>query len=467
MFKQAQSFFFTPQDRHPSRWRPAYGAIQLGFLAGACGLLGRDLLILFTVDDWWLIIATELAFAIVIALDCLIHTFGYASTGLVLACIGGVGSATGFIILTGWQTAFYLWYVNLAVLILAVPLRFWFKWLIAFCFIGLYCLIYILFSEHTPIVDVPRLTVQILALSNIFGALLILGLPVVIYSGQLESQKQLATTAKLELDEKHQDLISSLNYAARMQRTILTSEEAVQDVFPGSYIFWRPQHIVGGDAYFLRRRISGKGAMFGVYDCTGHGVPGAFMTLLAERALDAGVEASRHKRQNPNRAGDILSHVDEFIRTVVNSESIESSNDGMDAFLLDFRPGEKSYYASANFKVFMQTERGFTELESDEASIGYRLETGETSPSYKTLPLDLSQAISLVIVSDGILDQKGGAKGLSLGRRRLKNLLEQSVKEDTGSKVLDGDYLMRAIHKYQGDEEQRDDMTLIVLSLRG
>ena len=68
----------------------------------------------------------------------------------------------------------------------------------------------------------------------------------------------------------------------------------------------------------------------------------------------------------------------------------------------------------------MQTEWGFTELESDEASIGYRLETGETSPSYKTLPLDLSQAISLVIVSDGILDQKGGAKGLSLGRRRLK-----------------------------------------------
>ena len=195
-----------------------------------------------------------------------------------------------------------------------------------------------------------------------------------------------------------------------MQRTILTSEEAVQDVFLGSYIFWRPQHIVGGDAYFLRRRISGKDAMFGVYDCTGHGVPGAFMTLLAERAPNAGVQASRHKRQNPNRAGEILSHVYGFIRTVVNAESIESSNDGMDAFLLDFRLGEKSYYASANFKVFVQTRRGFKELESDEASICYRPETGKTSPSYRTLPLDLSQAISLVIVSDGILDQKGGLR---------------------------------------------------------
>ena len=467
MFKQVQSFFFTPHHRHPEHWQAAFIAIQMGFLAGAFGLLGRDLLILFTVDDWWLIIVTELAFAVVIALGCVIHTFGYASTGVVLACIGGVGTATGFIILTGWQTAFYLWYVNLAGLILAVPLRFWFKWSIAFCFIGLYCLIYIMFSEHTSILNVPGLTVQILALSNIFGTLLILGLPLVMYSGELERQKQLATTAKTELDEKHQDLISSLNYAARMQRTILTSEEAVQDVFPGSYVFWRPQHIVGGDAYFLRRRASGPGAMFGVYDCTGHGVPGAFMTLLAERALDAGVKASSHKRKNPNRAGEILSHVDDFIRTVVNADPLASSNDGMDAFLLDFRPGEKSFYAAANFKVFMQTRRGFTELESDEASIGYRLETVETSPSYKTFPLDLSHAISLVIVSDGILDQKGGAKGLSLGRRRLKNLLDQSVKEDTGSAVLDGDYLMRAIHEYQGDEQQRDDMTLIVLSLRG
>ena len=90
---------------------------------------------------------------------------------------------------------------------------------------------------------------QTLALSNIFGALLILDLPVVFYSGQLERQKQLATAAKTELDEKHLDLISSLNYAARIQRMMLTSEEAVQDVFPSSYIFWRPQNIVSGDAF--------------------------------------------------------------------------------------------------------------------------------------------------------------------------------------------------------------------------
>lgn len=285
-------------------------------------------------------------------------------------------------------------------------------------------------------------------------------------ANQLERQKKLANDAKSELEEKHRDLISSLNYAARIQRTILPSEQAVQQVFPGSFIFWRPQNIVGGDAYFMRSSGPQGGAMFGVYDCTGHGVPGAFMTLLAERALDAGVETSKDHEDSPSRAGGILTHVDEFIRAEVNANDKASSNDGMDAFLLDYRPGETSFYAAANFKVFVQTGDSFTELESDEASIGYRTESGEAPPSYRTSPLDLSQATSLVIVSDGILDQKGGAKGLSLGRRRLKGLLEEAVTEDAGVTRLDGAGLMEAIEQYQGDEEQRDDMTLIILSLQ-
>ena len=79
--------------------------------------------------------------------------------------------------------------------------------------------------------------------------------------------------------------------------------------------------------------------------------------------------------------------------------------------------------------------------------------------------LDLSDTESLVIVSDGILDQKGGAKGLSLGRRRLLNLLEGAIIKDSSPPRLDGAHLMSSIEDYQGDEEQRDDMTLIVLSL--
>ena len=145
-------------------------------------------------------------------------------------------------------------------------------------------------------------------------------------ANQLERQKKFANEAKAELEEKHRNLISSLNYAARIQSAILPSEDAVEQAFPGSFIFWQPQHIVGGDAYFMRRNVNESGAIFGVYDCTGHGVPGAFMTLLAERALDAGVEASRPDNGNRerNRAGTILYYVDGFIRAEVNSDSRSS-----------------------------------------------------------------------------------------------------------------------------------------------
>lgn len=286
-------------------------------------------------------------------------------------------------------------------------------------------------------------------------------------ANQLERQKKLANEAKAELEEKHRNLISSLNYAARIQSAILPSEDAVQQAFPGSFIFWRPQNIVGGDAYFMRRNVDESGVIFGVYDCTGHGVPGAFMTLLAERALDAGVEASRPDNgiRERNRAGTILSYVDGFIRAEVNSDSRSSSNDGMDAFLLDYRPGQPSFYAAANFKVFAQLDDGFAELDSDEASIGYRREDGDPAPTYQTRKLGLSKAHCLVIVSDGILDQKGGPKGLSLGRRRLKMMLEQALVGAAGSSRLDSARLMAAIEEYQGEHEQRDDMTLIVLAL--
>ncbi len=189
------------------------------------------------------------------------------------------------------------------------------------------------------------------------------------------------------------------------------------------------------------------------------------MTLLAERALDAGVEASGSESNSQDRAGAILRYVDEFIRAEVNANDGTSSNDGMDAFLLDYRPGETSFYASANFKVFAQVDDGFTELESDESSIGYRMEPGEDRAVFKTRALDLSVTKSLVIVSDGILDQKGGVKGLSLGRRRLLRMLQDATVKDNGLPRLDGARLMAAIEDYQGDEEQRDDMTLIVLSL--
>lgn len=181
---------FTPQPRHPKEWKPAFLAMQLGFIAGGFGLLGRDLLIFLSVENWTPIIGFELLFASIIGVGFVLHTFGFAATGVVIACVAGVASATCFIVLTGWATSFYLWYVNLAVLTLAVPIRGWTKWSIAISFIAVYSLAYLFLSESAAVIEIPTLTEQILAVSNIVGALLILGLPMGLYSKFLVEERE-------------------------------------------------------------------------------------------------------------------------------------------------------------------------------------------------------------------------------------------------------------------------------------
>jgi class 3 adenylate cyclase len=180
----------VPQPRHPKEWRPAFLAMQLGFIAGGFGLLGRDLLIFLSVENWVPIIGWELLFASIIGAGFILHTIGFAAIGVVIACVAGVASATCFIVLTGWATAFYLWYVNLAVLILAVPIRGWIKWSIAISFIAVYSTAYLLLAEIAAVIEIPTLTKQILGVSNIVGALLILGLPMGLYSKFLIAERE-------------------------------------------------------------------------------------------------------------------------------------------------------------------------------------------------------------------------------------------------------------------------------------
>ena len=163
--------------------------MQLGFIAGGFGLLGRDLLIITTVDAWNIIIFSELFFGIFIALGFLLHTLGFAQWGIILSCVAGIGSATAFNFLIGWSTFFHLWYINLAILIIAVPLKIWLKLSLALSFIGIYCLFYLLFSESKPIFEIPSITENILGLSNIFGSLLVLGMPMGMYSLYLEKER--------------------------------------------------------------------------------------------------------------------------------------------------------------------------------------------------------------------------------------------------------------------------------------
>ncbi len=112
MFKYIKKLIFTPSTRYPENWKPAYIAMQLGFIAGSFGLLGRDLIIILTVENWNLIVFSELFFSSFICIGFILHTIGFAQIGVIISCFAGISSATAFNFLLGWSTFFHLWYIN-------------------------------------------------------------------------------------------------------------------------------------------------------------------------------------------------------------------------------------------------------------------------------------------------------------------------------------------------------------------
>ena len=179
----------VPPLRYPEKWKPAFLAMQLGFIAGGVGLIGRDFLFYLTIQNWEPLVLSELFFASFIAFGFILHTLGFAKFGVILSCIAGVGSATAFIFLIGWNSFFHLWYINLAILIIAVPLDIRLKAFLALVFISIYSYMFISFSEMEPLNKINDLTESIIGVSNIVGSLLVLGLPMGMYSIFLEQER--------------------------------------------------------------------------------------------------------------------------------------------------------------------------------------------------------------------------------------------------------------------------------------
>ncbi len=190
MLATVTNFLFQAKTGYPDSWKPAFLAMQLGFLAGALAVVIRISVLLFTVDEWQQIIFWEITFATVVGVGFLLHTTGRAEVGVLLACLGGVGSATAYILLLGWDVYFHIWYLNLAILLIAVPLRGWIKWSWASAFLLIDVLMFLFVSESQPLISATPGVIQFLGVSNILGSLFLLGLPMAMYSHFLVLERE-------------------------------------------------------------------------------------------------------------------------------------------------------------------------------------------------------------------------------------------------------------------------------------
>ncbi|MBT6095662.1 MAG: PAS domain S-box protein [Rhodospirillaceae bacterium] len=257
--------------------------------------------------------------------------------------------------------------------------------------------------------------------------------------------------AENDLAKAHLLITESLGYASRIQRSLLPPAPILNEILKDHFVVWDPKDIVGGDMVWLR--VVENGFIIAVADCTGHGAPGAFMTMIATGALDQAL--SEHPEASP---ADILRRMHQIVQASLSQDSADGeSDDGLELGMCLVRPGADTItFAGARFSLFRIDSGEIEEIKGDRTGMGYRGMPTERSFENKVVPV-LSDSI-FYMWSDGLVDQVGGLKRRSFGKRRVLKVLKDYHKMSMADQRA---RIIRDFEEYHHGESRRDDLTLI------
>ena len=263
--------------------------------------------------------------------------------------------------------------------------------------------------------------------------------------GVIEAQKQEVDQAYDALEEKNQEIMDSISYAKRIQNAILPPAKLVKEYLPQSFILYKPKDIVAGDFYWMEPQ-QGK-ALFAAADCTGHGVPGAMVSVVCNNGLNRSV-----REFGLTEPGQILDKTREIvIQEFAKSE--EDVKDGMDIALCALN-GNKLKYAGAHNPLWIIRNGEVLETKANKQPIG----KFDNQIPYTTHSFDLEKGDTFYIFSDGYVDQFGGEKGKKFKSKAFRNLL-LSIQDKTMEEQRVS--IDEAFETWRGNLEQIDDVCVI------
>ncbi|WP_194722962.1 biofilm regulation protein phosphatase SiaA [Noviherbaspirillum malthae] len=257
--------------------------------------------------------------------------------------------------------------------------------------------------------------------------------------------------ANRDMSVAHKKISDSISYASLIQRAILPDRELDAALGDDHFVLWRPRDVVGGD-FYVYRQVEG-GCLIGIVDCAGHGVPGAFMTMLARAAVDKAVdEVGAHD------PAAILARTDRIVRSMLNSGGSQRDIATiMDAGLVhvDFA-SRRAVFAGAKISLYW-SEGG--EGEDVESAKGGRRSLGDRQQGeYANQTVDLLPSRTFYLTTDGFLDQAGGDKGFGFGNARFIDMLRQHASRPLAEQ---SEAFASTLAAYQGGHAQRDDITVV------
>ncbi|MCK6641749.1 MAG: serine/threonine-protein phosphatase [Bacteroidia bacterium] len=268
------------------------------------------------------------------------------------------------------------------------------------------------------------------------------------YASQIEEQKA-------SIEEKNKDITDSITYAKRIQRALLTSESVFDRSLKEYFLFYEPKDIVSGDFYWATTAPDGSFLLL-TGDCTGHGVPGAFMSLLNISMVNEIVNV-----RGITDPSAILNAQREGLIASLNPEgSTEVSRDGMDCSLCRFDfTNKKLTIAGANNPVWIVRDGQLLELKTDKQPVG--LHEG-VQKDFTTQHIDLRSGDMIYTLTDGFADQFGGDKGKKYKYSRLKELLIQIA----GRTVADQKFIVeKEFRAWKREYDQVDDVLVVGIKM--
>lgn len=397
----------------------------------------------------------------------------------------------------GWETGFYFYLICALVITQSYPWKPLAKFIMVLIFGGITVSFYLFFHESAYLLD--KSMIQVLYLMNlaVFAGLTASYMWYQVsmsmnFEKQLDSanadlkeNNNLILDQKIEIEEAHNEIKDSINYAKRIQSAILPPDSLIKESLPNSFVLYKPKDIVAGDFYWLRtlaskvsRVPSGdqysqatghnpqRTVLIAAADCTGHGVPGAMVSVICNNGLNRSV-----REFGLTDPGKILDKTRELVIQEFE-KSEDEVKDGMDIALLSLEQGHtardtiavthhsKLSYAGAHNPLWIIRNGGgeVEEIKANKQPIGKFI----NPEPYTTHQVNLNEGDAVYIFSDGYPDQFGGDRGKKFKSGNFKKLLLsiQSESMEKQKELLDN-----AFEEWRGDLEQIDDVCVIGIRL--
>lgn len=277
---------------------------------------------------------------------------------------------------------------------------------------------------------------------------LILGIFAVLKWRESNKQKTVIEYQKMLVEEKNKDITDSMVYASSIQQAIITSEEYIRKMFSDFFVLYKPRDIVSGDFYWGFETETGE-KLVAVGDCTGHGVPGAMMSMLGSAFLNEIVVEG--KVTDPC---EILNRLrDQIIKAMDRS----GSRDGMDMAFVSIK-GNQLKFAGANLPLYINRGGELIELKGNRMPVG---KMPQMDP-FVNQTFELEKEDQLYMFSDGFADQFGGPKGKKMKYKAFKDKLQEVWKQSLAEQRS---VMNESFENWKGDMEQVDDVCVLAIKV--